>query len=438
MGKISQSLFLVFMLFGFAFSAYPQDALTLEDAVARALKGNFDITIARLDQDIARRNNTWGQTSAVPSIGVSAGYNATINDQSENPTAFIQEKLEIQAVSYGADLNWTLFDGFGMFASKRQLELIESQSEGNAALVVENAVQGVTLAYYEVKMQQRRLEVLSDVIALSRDRLKYEEYKLDLGVGGTFEILQFRNAIITDSTNYLLQELALRNAVRNLNLFMGDDPETMWTFTSELSAPGINYTFEPIWDEVKNRNQSLRNQVINSMLAQQDLKLARSAMYPVLNFTAGITENDNVFRVRALDLGAQGATLNYFGAFTLNFNLFNGGRTRRAMQNARIREEIALLRQEDLELQVQADLRNALELYNAQLAICNLTGENVENQRIAMEIAQDRFQTGGINSFDFRSQQVALLNAEMMRIEALQNLLNTHTQLVRLRGGLVR
>lgn len=438
MVKINRRVLMLIAVMGLVFSAYPQDGLTLEDAVARTLKGNFDITIARLDQSIASRNNTWGQTSAVPSIGLFGGYNATINDQSENPTAFIQEKLEIQALSYGADLNWTLFDGFGMFASKRQLELLESQSEGNAALVIENAVQGTTLAYYEVILQQERLDVLREVIALSRDRLEYETYKRELGVGGTFEILQFRNAIITDSTNYLLQELALKNAVRNLNLFMGEDPEVSWEFTSELAVPGIAYSFAPIWDEVKNRNQSLRNQVINSMLAQQELKLARSAMYPVLNFSAGITENDNVFRVRALDLGAQGATLNYFGAFTLNFNLFNGGRTRRAIQNARIREEIAELRQEDLERQVQADLRNALELYNAQLAIYNLTGENVKNQRIAMEIAQDRFVTGGINSFDFRSQQVALLNAEMMRIEARQNLLNTHTQLVRLRGGLVR
>lgn len=438
MVKISRRVLVLVAFMGLVFSAYPQDALTLEDAVARTLKGNFDITIARLDQSIASRNNTWGQTSAVPSIGVSAGYNATINDQSENPTAFIQEKLEIQALSYGADLNWTLFDGFGMFASKRQLELLESQSEGNAALVVENAVQGATLAYYEVILQQERLEVLREVIALSRDRLVYETYKRDLGVGSTFEMLQFSNAIITDSTNYLLQELALRNAVRNLNLFMGEDPEAGWEFTSELTVPGITYAFDPIWDEVKNRNQTLRNQVINSMLAQQELKLARSSLYPVLNFSAGITENDNVFRVRALDLGAQGATLNYFGAFTLNFNLFNGGRTRRAIQNARIQEEIAELRQEDLERQVQADLRNALELYNAQLAIYNLTGENVENQRIAMEIAQDRLKVGNINSFDYRSQQLALLNAEMMRIEALQNLLNTHTQLVRLRGGLVR
>lgn len=438
MEKIRYGLLCFAMVLTAMGEARAQAPLSLPDAVTMALKGNFDISVARLNRDIAANRNTWGETSVMPSVGLTAGFNSSINDQSQNPTAFIQEKLEIQALSYGAVLNWTLFDGFGMFASKRQLELLEQQSEGNAALVVENTVQGVTLAYYEVKMQQQRLEVLQEVIALSRDRLKHEQFRRELGAGSTFEVLQFQNAIITDSTNYLLQGLALRNAVRNLNLLMGEDPETQWTFTSVLTPPGLTYGFAALWDEVKNRNQALRNQVINSMLAEQEFKMARSAMYPVVNFTAGITENDNVFRVRALDLAATGATLNYFGNFVLNFNVFNGGRTRRAMQNARIMEEVAQLQQEDLERRVQGDLRNAIDLYSAQLAIYMLVGENVDNQRIAIEIAEDRFANGLINSFDYRQQQLAFLNTEMMRIEALQNLLNTHTQLVRLRGGLVR
>ena len=75
------------------------------------------------------------------------------------------------------------------------------------------------------------------------------------------------------------------------------------------------------WNEVVGRNQSIRNQVINSMLAEQDVRLAKSVMYPVLSFNAGITESENQFS--AGELSARGATLNYFGNFTLNFNLFN-------------------------------------------------------------------------------------------------------------------
>ncbi len=435
--KINAILLTGVLLLAVTLQLMAQDPLSIEGAVAKAMKNNFDIAVAALDADIASNNNTWGQTSLMPSIGVSAGFNATINDQSQNPTAFIQEKLEIQALSYGANLNWVLFDGLGMFASKRQLELIEAQSEGNTALVIENAVQAITLGYYEVKMQQQRLEVLASVIALSRDRLQYERDRLALGTGSTFELLQFDNAVTTDSTNYLLQELALRNALRNLNLLMGDEPETQWTLTSEFTSPGMTYNFDALWDEVRNRNHALRNQVINTLLAEQEIRLAKSGMFPVVSFSAGITENDNAFRVRALDLAATGATLNYFGNFALNFNLFNGGRTRRAIKNARIREEIAGYRQEELELRVKTDLRNALDLYNAQLAIARLTEKNSANQRTALEIAEERFKNGVINSFDYRTQQLNYLQAEMGRIEALQNLLTTHTQLVRLRGGLV-
>ena len=430
-------LALVVIAFGGCATAWSQETLSLEQAVARALQNNFAIQIAEATAEVAANNNSWGQTSALPSIALSAGFNATINDQSQNPTAFIQEKLEVQAVNYSANLNWVLFDGLGMFIQKRQLELLETQSEGNAALVIENTVQAVTLAYYDVLMQRERLNVLAEVIALSRDRLNYVNDKRDLGAGSTFEVLQFENNVVTDSSNYLVQELAYRNAIRNLNLLMGIDPETEFTLTTPLQAPSAAYSYATIWEEVKNNNTALRNQFVNALLAQQDYKLAQSAMFPVVSFSAGITENANQFRVRALDLAAEGATLNYFGNFALNFNLFNGGRTRRAMQNARIREEVAQLQQSELELQVQSDLRNALDLYTAQLAIYTLTDGNVERQRLALDIAADRFTNGLVTSFDYRQQQVAFLNAGMARIQALQNLLNTHTQLVRLRGGLV-
>ncbi len=435
MNKVSIG-FLSFLSSFFWVSAQAQDGLSLEEAVARSLQKNFDVQIARLQTEVASTNNAWGQTSALPTIGLTAAVNNNISDQSQNPTSFIQAKLQTQGLQYGGSLNWTLFDGLGMFASKRQLELLETQSEGNAALVMENAVQAVTLAYYDVKMQQERLNVLREVIQLSRERLDYVKYKRDLGAGSTFEVLQFDNAIITDSTNFLLQSLALRNAVRNLNLLMGEEVDAQWTFSTALEAPTVAYSYADLWNEVVGRNQSIRNQVINSMLAEQDVRLAKSVMYPVLSFNAGITESENQFS--AGELSARGATLNYFGNFTLNFNLFNGGRTRRALQNARVREEISLLSQQELERQVQADLRNLLDLYGAQLTIYELTASNVENQRVALEIARDRFQTGLINTFDYRAQQLAFMNAGMAQIEAMQQLLNTHTQMVRLRGGLVR
>lgn len=427
---------LLFVLTVVALHTDAQAPLSLEEAVARAVQNNFDIKVARLQAEVASNNNTWGETSALPRISANAGYSLNISDQSENPTSFIQAKIQTTGLEYGANMSWTLFDGLGMFASKRQLELLEAQSEGNAALIIENTVQAVTLAYFEVQVQREKLSLLQEVIALSRDRLAYAEVQKESGASTTFEILQFENAIVSDSTNYLLQKLAVRNAERNLNLIMDEEVESDWSLVTELTSPNVSYEYGVIWQEVSNNNQSLRNQVVNQLLSEQGTRLARAQMFPVVSFDAGITESDNQFE--AGELAASGRTLNYFGSFTLQFNLYNGGKTRRALQNARLQEEIAMIGLDEQRARVQTDLRNALDTYNAQLAIYELTRENVANQKRALDIAEERFRNGVINSFDYRNQQVNYLNASTSSIEALQNLLNTHTTLVRLRGGLIK
>lgn len=415
--------------------AEAQEALSLQDAVAKTLASNFQIQMQEAQVSIAENNNSWGQTSALPSLSLSAGQNNSVTDQSQNPTAFIQDKLQSTGYEYGANLNWTLFDGFNMFASKRQLELLEEQSEGNASLIIENTVQAVVLAYYDVLLQNERLSVLNEVISLSRDRLEYMEVKRELGASTTFEILQFENAIISDSTNYLLQEIAQSNALRNLNLLMGEEVSLQWTLTTPIEAPSDTYAFDALWNEVKSSNQSLKNQTINSMLAEQQTKLAKSGMYPVVSFNAGINQSQSSFSVG--DLSGEGQTLSYFGNFALNFNVFNGGRTRRALQNAQINEEIALLSYSDMERQVQLEMVNRIDRYNAEMAIYNLVDINVENQRTALDIVADRFANGMVNSFDYRNAQLNYLNTSLAQIEALTNLLNSHVNLVRLRGGIL-
>ena len=65
---------------------------------------------------------------------------------------------------------------------------------------------------------QKKKDVLKGVIALSQDRLKYEQTRKELGASTTFETLQFQNAILSDSTSLLTQELAYDNATQNLKI----------------------------------------------------------------------------------------------------------------------------------------------------------------------------------------------------------------------------
>ena len=79
------------------------------------------------------------------------------------------------------DVNWTLFNGFSVKANKDRLAQLEEQSAGNAAIVVENTLQAVILAYYNVQIQSDKLDLLYETLALSKDRYNYNKIKSELG-----------------------------------------------------------------------------------------------------------------------------------------------------------------------------------------------------------------------------------------------------------------
>ena len=44
------------------------------------------------------------------------------------------------------------------------------------------------------------------------------------------ELLQFKNTLLTDSSNLLIQKQNFNNAIKNLNLVMGIDLSSEWIF----------------------------------------------------------------------------------------------------------------------------------------------------------------------------------------------------------------
>ena len=73
---------------------------------------------------------------------------------------------------------------------------------GNAAIVVENTLQAVILAYYNVQLQKDKLDLLAEVLELSKDKYIYNKLKSDLGTAVSTDVLQFQNQVIL-FPNYL-------------------------------------------------------------------------------------------------------------------------------------------------------------------------------------------------------------------------------------------
>lgn len=432
--KLISSLFILSFLLC-TFSAKAQGELSLGDALAVALQNNFQIRIAQSEQVIAANNNNWGQAGAFPSITLRLSNGNQITDQTNNPTSFIQAKLQANSISGAAELNWNLFAGMRAHLTKDRFELLEGLSEGNTDLLVQNTIQAVILAYYTALLEEEKMELLLESAGLSSQKAAYMRDKKSYGTAGTFDLLQFESAVLTDSTNYLLQSQAWRTSLRNLNLLMGEDEDILWVLSDSLTAPDESYEIAQLEARLLSDNRNLRNQFLNREIARKDVGIARSGLYPVLSFNAGF--NDTQSRFSAGELEGDGETIQYFGNFTLSFNLFNGGQTRRALQNAKIRQEIAQTSTEEMSLTLKNQLRNAYQRYTDQLAIFKLASRNRELSKTRVELAAERQQSGLLSSLEFRDAQLVYLNVSLQAYQSLYNLNVAKLDLMRLTGSIL-
>ena len=218
-------------------STVAAQSLSREDAVAMALERNYGIQIAQSNVEIAELNDAWGAAGALPSVGFTTNVGTNVNDQSNNPASFLPYALSSNSLAPGVQLQWRLFDGMGMFAAKDRLTLLGAQANGNADLMVESTVQAVLAAYDNALVQEEAAKVLRAALDLTRQRLARVEASVNLGAAGTFDRLQFDNALWTDSTALIRQEAAVRASQRNLNLLLAQEEGVMWTLTSRTHRP---------------------------------------------------------------------------------------------------------------------------------------------------------------------------------------------------------
>ena len=421
--------------------------LTREAAVAMALDRNYGIQIANANADIAELSDAWGAAGALPSIGVSANAGNNVNDQTQNPSTFLPIATQSQSWSPGVQLQWTLFDGFGMFAAKDRLELLSEQAKGNAELLVESTVQAVLIAYDNVLVQEESASVLRSALDLTRQRLRRIAAAVNLGSSGTFDRLQFDNALLNDSTALLRQETAVRAARRNLNLLLVQDEQSLWTLTSPMMVPAKGGDLAELQRQLTTTNRTVQNAALSKQLAETGVRQAQARLYPVVGLTANWSNTSSTSGTDSElppDLffnpyengDITSDVTNYGAALTLNFNLFNGGATKRAIEQAQIQIDLASLDHDRLLAEARAELDAAWDRRATAALIHELAMKRVDNAQLAADIGADRYRDGILNAMDFRALDVALLQAEAAELAARQEWAVAHWEVLRLVGGL--
>ena len=426
-------LFIPFYLSG-------QDSLSLGEAIQIGLKKNYDILLSAKNIEINTLFNNWGEAGRLPQVNANINQNNTLSDQRNNPASFLPYMIQSNDVSGNLALSWTIFNGFGIKANKNRLEQLQFQSENTATLAIENTIHGIILAYYQAKMQFEQYSLLENILQLTKEKYQQQLLRSELGVGVKFDLLQYEGNLYTDSANSVLQDLAYKNAVRNLNLLMGEEIERKWYLSSEIKPQLDKSDLSALKKEMLSNNTNIKNQYINLALTQQDITLAKSAFFPVISFNAGTNysygtlKSDDVPQFQSV----QTNNLNYYGNFTLNFRLYDGGKVKRGIKALEIQQEVNQLETDQLTQNLIFELTNVFELYQTRLQLFELNKKAFLVAKDNLNIAKLKEKSGLITSFNFRDIEMVYLSSGVNLFQSSYDLLESNATLLKMTGKIIQ
>ncbi|MFA8298767.1 MAG: TolC family protein [Hyphomicrobiales bacterium] len=408
--------------------------LSLSDAIQTGLLNNFNIGISKLNLKTAQINNTQGIAGRFPQVSLFANSNNVYDDNYSGGQE--SGKTDRNVLEAGLRTSWTLFSGFKVNITKKKLDALEELSEGNSEVIIENNIQSIILAYYNILLQQGKLEVLENIKKLSRDKYHFEMNRKEIGSSVTYNVLQSKDSYLADSINYLEQQLNIRKSMQNLNLLLGDQPGVQYILTDKFEADAIDFNEEELLSTVMKDNKSLRNQYVNIKLKQYETKLANSSLWPSISLNAGTSHSNSTIKVENHS-SLSPNNINYYANISLSFNLFNGGRTRAAIKSARINEDITSLQTKQLEFSVKNEIFTNYDLYNIRKQLVATSMNAVETAKMNLDISLELFKNGSINSFNYRDIQLQYLNASISHLASIFNLIDTQVELLRLSGNVI-
>jgi len=225
--------------------------------------------------------------------------------------------------------------------------------------------------------------------------------------------------------------------VRNLNFMMGEEPGRRWDFTEKFVADTTSYSLEDLLTRMKSGNQSLKNQYTNLLLTEKETALRKSDFYPSVSLGAGMETSHTLSRSPG-ESSYLNKTLSPYGNVRLSFDIYSAGTRRRAMEVARIGEDIARVETGQMEHALANELFNLYDYFQVRIALLEVAVENLEAASLNLTISEEKYRTGVINSFNYRDVQLIYLNAAVRRLDAIYDLIDSRTQLTRITGGFVR
>lgn len=434
---ISKNFLTVVFIFTLPSFLFSQNILTQNEAVRTTLENNYGIQVAKNNVEVARNNTDRGLNGYLPTLNATAGPTASLNSASQKFNGPLDDVEINNAFSWAANAsvaaNYTIFDKSRDYTLEQLKEVLNLSDLQLRQTMEANMLQTLS-GYYEVARLTENLAVLEQTFEVSRRRLERAQYRFDFGQGTRLDVLNAEVDIQRDSINLLNARQQLANAKRNLNFVMGTPVDTDFAIDTTVTY-ATDVSQNQLIAEAKENNVAILAADQNLVITEMDLKIIDATRKPTLGARASYDYNYQDNAAGSFIASSRNNGLN--AGVTLNWNLFDGGRRKVQEQNTQLAIQSQLVQKEQLEQELERDVRNAWESYQNALFVLDVERSSLATNRLNLERTQEFFQNGQVSSVEFRQAQLNLLNSTVSYNLAKYNAKVVELQLLQLSGGLM-
>jgi outer membrane protein TolC len=404
---MKKGLLYFFILLSVSTSA--QVPLTLTNAIDTALKNNYDIQIAKNNNQISSLNNSYGVAGGLPSLNGSAGANESLIDLKQKTSSGINiSKNNVNSSSYNAGVtaSLVLFNGFKVIAAKGRLNLLQRQSELELNVQIQNTLAAIMENYYDILRQMSYLKIIQSSLDVSSKKLDIVKEQYKVGMANEADLLQ--------------AGIDLNIAVQNLKgqqLIIDQDKTNLLQLMAVKQFYPIAITDSIIVDRTI-RQDSIINFLENNpqyLSAEQQIKIneqivkeQRSLRYPSIRINTGYNLTYN-----SSSAGFNLFTQNFgptVGA-TMQVPIFNGTIYRTQQEVAQVNVNIARLQKESLLTSLKADAIKTFQAYESTLEQLDSQQKSYQDAERLVNIVLQRFRLKQVTILDLKAAQESFENA---------------------------
>ena len=426
--------------------------LALDEAVSRALRVSDEALIADAQVDLADAAVTSARATIFPQIRVTAGYTKSI----ESARAAAVGQIFNQPNTYTSNANFTqtLFQGGREFAGMSVARYTQKSARLSAAEVRAQVSINVQRAYLSAVYADRIVGIQSRNADLSAARLEQVRQLQAAGRAARYDVLRasveranLEPLVIQSRSD---RELALLELKRLLNIPTGQalvlttslEPQAVQAFV----ASAVRDTF------VASSRASVQAAEFAARARQLGVRVARADLLPTVSvfFNQGYqafplsgfpTDRGRISNTFCPDGAPTTRTCNNGGFFrdrsvgvNLSWALFDGLRTKGAIDLAQAQAEIARLQLDQQREAVSVEAARARAEFNRARAQFEARRQTAGEAGESFQLASLRFTRGLGTQLDVSDAQVALFTAESNEARAVFDLYLAYAELARAEG----